>query len=125
MKPADEIENVVKKMSFKAGPELDKDLWTETLKARNEFRKTILAPGQQSIRRTIMKSPFVKSAAAAVIIALVVMGLFEFTGTDSTSGVVWAEVVRKVGASRGLIVRSTDIAPFRPMKMTIQSHTPH
>ncbi|MGB2865276.1 MAG: hypothetical protein WBC05_18245 [Sedimentisphaerales bacterium] len=108
MKPADEIENVVKKMSFKAGPELDKDLWTETLKARNEFRKTILAPGQQSIRRTIMKSPFVKSAAAAVIIALVVMGLFEFTGTDSTSGVVWAEVVRKVGASRGLIVRSTD-----------------
>jgi outer membrane lipoprotein-sorting protein len=95
-------------MSFKAGPELDKDLWTETLKVQNEFRKTILAPGQQSIRRSIMKSPIVKLAVAAVIIALVVLGLFEFIGTGNTSSVVWADVVRKVEASRGLIVRSTD-----------------
>ena len=66
MKPADEIENVVKKMSFKAGPELDKDLWTETLKVQNEFRKTILAPGQQSIRRTIMKNPITKLAPKSI-----------------------------------------------------------
>jgi len=111
MKPADEIENVVKKMSFKAGPEMNQDLWAETSKARNEFHKTILAPGQQNIRRTIMKSRIVKLAAAAVIIALVVLGLFEFTGTDSTSGVVWADVVSKVQASRGLIVRCTDLSP--------------
>ena len=111
MKPADEIENVVKKMSFKAGPEMDKDLWAETSKARNEFHKSILASNQYNIWRTIMKSPIVKLAAAAVIIALVVLGLFEFIGSDSTSGVVWAEVVRKVGASRGLIVRCTDLSP--------------
>ena len=108
MKPADEIENVVKKMSFKAGPEMDKDLWAETSKARNEFHKTILAPSQHNIWRIIMKSPIIKLAAAAVIIALVVLGLFEFIGTENTSGVVWAEVVRKVEASRGLIVRCTD-----------------
>jgi len=111
MKPADKIENVVKKMSFKAGPEMDKDLWAETSKARNEFHKTILAPSQHNIGRTIMKSPIVKLAAAAIIIALVILGLFEFIGTDKTSGVVWAEVVRKVGASRGLIVRCTDSIP--------------
>jgi len=111
MKPADEIENVVKKMSFKASPEMDKDLWAETSKARYEFRKTILAPGQQRIRRIIMKSSIVKLAAAAVIIVLVVLGLFEFIGTDSTSGVVWADVVRKVQASRGLIFRCTDLSP--------------
>jgi hypothetical protein len=108
MKPADEIENVVKKMSFKAGPEMNKDLWAETSKARDEFNKKILASSQQNIGRTIMKSPIVKLAAAAVIIALVVLGLFEFIGSDSTSGVVWAEVVRKVGASRGLIFRCID-----------------
>jgi len=108
MKPADKIENVVKKMSFKAGPEMDKDLWVETSKARNEFNKTILAPGQHNKGRTIMKSPIVKLAATAVIITLVVLGLFEFIGTDKTTGVVWAEVVSKVGASRGLIVRSKD-----------------
>ncbi|MHC4203918.1 MAG: hypothetical protein ACYSTT_04660 [Planctomycetota bacterium] len=111
MKPADEIENVVKKMSFKAGPEMNKDLWAETSKARNEFDKTIVATGQQNIGRTIMKSPIVKSAAAAVIIVLVVLGLFEFISTEDTSGVVWAEVVRKVEASRGLIVRCTDLSP--------------
>ena len=111
MKPADEIENVVKKVSFKAGPELDKDLWTETLKAQNEFHKTILATSQQRIRRTIMKNPIVKLAAAAVIIALIVLGLFEFIDTENTSGVVWAEVARKVEASRGLIVRCTDSIP--------------
>ena len=58
-----------------------------------------------------MKSPIVKLAAAAVIIVLVVMGLFEFIGTESTSGVVWADVVRKLEASRGLIVRCTDLSP--------------
>jgi hypothetical protein len=110
MKPADEIENVVKKMSFKAGPEMNKDLWAETSKARNEFSKTILAPDQQNIGRTIMKSPITK-LAAAVIIVMVVLGLFEFIGTDKTSGVVWADVVRKVQASRGLILRCTDLSP--------------
>jgi len=108
MKPVDEIENVVKKMSFEAGSEMDKDLWAETSKARNEFSKTILALSQHNIGRTIMKNPITKLAAAAVIIVLVVLGLFEFTGNEKTSGVVWADVVRKVGASRGLIVRCTD-----------------
>jgi hypothetical protein len=106
MKPAEEIEKFVKKMSFKAGPEMDKDLWAETSKAQNEFHKKILAPSQQNIRRTIMKSPIVKLAAAAVIIALVVLGLFEFIGTESTSGVVWAEVAHRVEVSRGVIYRS-------------------
>ena len=111
MKPADEIERFVKKMSFKAGPEMDKDLWAETSKARDEFHKTILATSQHNIGRKIMKNPIVKLAATAVIIALVVLGLFEFIGTGDTSGVVWADVVRKVGASRGLIFRSTDLSP--------------
>lgn len=58
-----------------------------------------------------MKSRITKLAAAAVIIALVVLGLFEFIDTENTSGVVWAEVARKVEASRGLIVRCTDSIP--------------
>ena len=57
-----------------------------------------------SIRNIIMKSPITKLAAAAVI-AVVVLGLVEFIGTDSSSGVVWAEVARKVEASRGVIYR--------------------
>ena len=54
-----------------------------------------------------MKSPIIKLAAAAVIIIAVTIGLFEFIGTGSKSGVVWAEVARKVQASQGAIFRST------------------
>jgi hypothetical protein len=54
-----------------------------------------------------MKKPIIK-LAAAVIIAVAVLGLFELIETENTSGVVWAEVVRKVQASRGLIVRCTE-----------------
>ena len=61
--------------------------------------------------RTIMKNSMSKIAAAAVIIIAVTLGLFELIDTGSRSGIVWAEVVRKVGASRGLIVRCTDLSP--------------
>jgi len=65
------------------------------------------------IRRTIMKNPITKLAvAAAVIITVVALGLFEFIDTGSSSGVVWAEVARKVEASRGVIVRCTETTSF-------------
>ncbi|NIP23798.1 MAG: hypothetical protein GWN67_01235 [Phycisphaerae bacterium] len=61
-----------------------------------------------------MKSRITKLAAAAVIITIVILGLFEFIDTDKTSGVVWAEVVKKVETSRGLIVRCTGTSSFLP-----------
>ena len=63
-----------------------------------------------------MKSPITKLAAAAAVIAVVVLGLVEFIGTESTSGVVWAEVAKKVQASRGVIYRSRTIRSWRPDK---------
>jgi hypothetical protein len=96
---------------LKASTDLDGRVHDNISKALAESDKTESAITQPKIRRTIMKSPIVKLAAAAVIIALVVLGLFEFIGTENTSGVVWAEVVRKVEASRGLIVRCTDLSP--------------
>ncbi|MHC4426581.1 MAG: hypothetical protein ACYSYV_10850 [Planctomycetota bacterium] len=65
-----------------------------------------------------MKSPITKLAAAAVVIALVVLGLLEFIGTENSSGVVWAEVARKVKASRGLIVRCTESFPSIPESLS-------
>lgn len=79
-----------------------------------DFTKTLtkLKQSKQHIfKEHIMKSPITKMAVAAVIIALIVLGLFEFIDTENTSGVVWAEVARKVEASRGLIVRCTDSIP--------------
>jgi hypothetical protein len=65
-----------------------------------------------------MKSSITKLAAAAVIITAVALGLFEFISTGSKSGVVWAEVVRKVEASRGSIVRCTESFPSIPESLS-------
>jgi hypothetical protein len=94
MKPADEIESVVKKMSFKAGPEMDKDLWAETSKARDAFQQTILAPSQHHIGRTIMKSPLTKLAAAAIVAIACLIGVSLWRGTQS--GIALADVLAQI-----------------------------
>ncbi|MHC4328149.1 MAG: hypothetical protein ACYSWW_08535 [Planctomycetota bacterium] len=54
-----------------------------------------------------MKNPITKLAAAAIIIALVVLGLFEFIGTDGTSGVVWGQVLEKTEQISALVYDMT------------------
>ena len=112
MKPTDNIEEVIKKdLNFTAGTELHDRMLDDVLNAQVKSKKTKSASVLPSIRRQIMKSPITKLAVAAAVIAVVVLGLFEFIGTEGTSGVVWAEVARKVEASRGAIFRSRDTAP--------------
>ena len=53
-----------------------------------------------------MRSPIVRFAVAAAIVAAVLVGATLFR--SSGSGVVWAEVAQKVQASRGVIFRSTE-----------------
>jgi len=52
-----------------------------------------------------MRSAVVKLGIAAAIIAVVGLGIVEFIGTGSKSGVVWAEVAKNVEASQGVIWR--------------------
>ena len=52
-----------------------------------------------------MKNSMVKLGIAAVIVAVIGIGIVEFLGTGGTSGVVWAEVAKNVEASRGVIFR--------------------
>ena len=70
-----------------------------------------------------MKSPIAKLAAAAVIIVVVVLGMLEFIGTDAGSGVVWAEVARKVEASPGVSFRARETGLNNPNKNWPQGYT--
>jgi len=81
-------------MSFKAGPEMDKDLWAKTSKARNEFNKTILAPSQHNIGRIIMRSPITKLAIAAVVIIACLIGVSLWRTTGS--GIALADVLARI-----------------------------
>jgi hypothetical protein len=94
MKPADEIEDVVKRMSFKAGPEMGQDLWAKTSKARDHFQEATLAHHQHHIGRAIMKSHIAKIAAAAVIIIVSATGLHFWRRTGS--GIALADVLARI-----------------------------
>jgi hypothetical protein len=118
MKPADEIESVVKKMSFKAGPEMDKDLWAETSKAQKVFRKTILAPSQHNIGRTIMNSRITKLAAAAVIIVVLIS--LEWSGGPDMATVAWGKVVENVEQIESFIFQHQISITSMPEGTTIQ-----
>lgn len=111
MKPKDKVSEVIKKnLDFTASAGLHERMLNDVLKAQERSNQTQSAIVVPNTRRHIMKSRITKSAVAAVVIGAVALGLFEIGGRGSTSGVVWAEVARKVQASQGVIFRSRDIA---------------
>lgn len=93
MRPSDQIESIIKKMSFKAGPEMDKDLWIETSKAQNVSHKD-LAPSQYNIGRKIMKSSLTKPSIAAFVMVAFLIGLSLWRGAES--GIALADVLARV-----------------------------
>jgi len=123
MKSIEDVKKFFKNAAINTNAKMDETVLDKVLIAHEKTTNTKSAGIEPNIRRTIMKSPIIKTAAAAVIIALVVLGLFEFIGTENTSGVVWADVVRKVEASRGSIVRYMGTSSFQPSDITNYSMT--
>ena len=114
MKPIENVEEAVRrKLRFTAASTL-RDRWRkEVLQAREEPTKTRPALREPILRSAIMRNSYVRLALAAGVILAVVLGLSEFLGTGGKSGVVWADVARKVEASRRVVFRSreTDSGP--------------
>ncbi len=123
MKSIEHVKKFFKNAAISTNPKMDETVLNKVLIAHEKTKNTKSATIEPNIRRTIMKNPITKLAAAAVIIALVVLGLFELTDTGSTSGVVWAEVARKVEASRGSIVRCRQTSSFQSSDETDYSIT--
>jgi outer membrane lipoprotein-sorting protein len=94
MKPSDKkIHNAIKKMFFKASPELDNDIWDETLRTHNEFHAKEIESGNQNFWRIIMKS---KLTNAAAIILAVLLVIHYSGGSIDGSSVVWGNVIKKL-----------------------------
>jgi hypothetical protein len=106
MKPADKIKELINKSDVAASPGADQRILAGALKHLDKLKRNKLAPNQPNIRRITMKSPITKIVAAAVIVVAVLICINQFSG--SATSVVWAEVARKVQASRGVIFRSTE-----------------
>jgi hypothetical protein len=114
MEPLNKTEEAIrKKLRAQASSSLHDRVLIRVRQAQEQCEETTSAPGEPAIRRMIMRGPIARLTIAAAIIAAVVLGLFEFVGTDSGSGVVWAEVAERLEASGGMIaqMRSSYIQP--------------
>lgn len=108
MNRAREIERMVQDLRHPVDAQSHDRILGRLLSTQQQQRKPQPAVTQPHTGRMIMKNPITKLAVAAAVIAAVVLGLFEFVGTDSGSSVVWAEVVEKVQNTCGLTLRITE-----------------
>ena len=96
MKPADNIEEIIKKkLNFTASAKMRERILQDTLEAQEKSKKTKSAARWPNIGRTIMKSPITKLAAAAVIIIAVLIGINQFGGSIDGASVAWADVAER------------------------------
>jgi len=127
MKSADNIEKLIKNLDLDIdiNTKTDRAILGELSEAHEKSKKMKSALAEPNIRRTIMKNPITKLAAAAAVIAVVGLGILAFIGTGSSSGVVWAEVAQKVEASRGVIFRSRGTGMGDPNDDWPKGHVMH
>ena len=110
MKSAEDIRRYFQKSTLSTNPDTHEAIFEKIQRAQDQSKTTAPALSGFNRRSKIMKSNITKLAATVVIIAVVVLGLFEFIDHDGASGVVLAEVARKVQASQGVIFRSKEIS---------------
>jgi hypothetical protein len=102
MRPADNINDLIKKLKLKASADLDKRVHNNISKALAESDKHVLSEVEETesvviqpnIGRTIMKNPITKLAAAAAIIITCVIGLSLWRTTSS--GIALADVLTSI-----------------------------
>ena len=96
MRPAEDMENLIKKLRYKAGAEAHERVLGNVLRALDESEKQKAGATAPNIWRTIMKSPITKIAVAAVIIIVVLIGIYQFGG----SAPAFAEIVQPLLTAR-------------------------
>jgi len=95
MRPAEDIDKLIKKLRYKAGAETHDRVLGNVLQALDESEKQKAGATAPNIWRTIMKSPVTKIAAAAVII-IGVLTVMHFVGSPFAATVTFADVIKPI-----------------------------
>ena len=103
MKPAEDIDKLIKKLRYKAGTGTDERILGNVLQALDKFEKQKSGATAPNIRRTIMKSPVTKLAAAAVIIIAVLVVFNQFGGSTPA----FADVIEPFLTARTATFKAT------------------
>ena len=109
MKPANDMRPLFHKAAVHTNPHMDETVLEVVLAAHEKATSEDSTVTRSGIRSVCMRNPVTRLAVAAAVLAVIGLGIFEFIGTGSKSGVVWAEVAQKVDASRGTIYRMREI----------------
>jgi len=99
MRPADNMENLIKKLRYKAGAEAHDRVLGNVLQALDESKKQKSGATAPNIWRTIMKSPITKLAAAAAVIVVAAIGIHSIMEPSIT----FADVVEPILTARTMI----------------------
>jgi len=105
MKPAEDIDKLIKKLRYKAGAQAHDRVLDNVMQALDKSEKEKSGVTTPNIWRTIMKNPITKLAAAAVIIIAVLFVLYQFGGSIESSA--FAQVANKLRSAVTLTYTAT------------------
>jgi len=120
VRPAEEVYELMNRLRVIPRPEYDDRVHAEMAQAIAELKSTPTAVPQPSIWRTIMRSRITRLAAAAVIVLAVILAVSFF---HRTSGIVWAEVIQRLGEIKTVSYRIA--ADIKGMQGTPEGYTTH
>ena len=108
MRPADDIEQLVKNTRAQTSAATDEQILSAAQAALESA-----APAQPNIWRTIIKSKITKFAAAAVILIAVMIGINQFGGSLDCASVALADVAKKIEQIKNSVFKKTTTVSYK------------
>jgi outer membrane lipoprotein-sorting protein len=127
MRPAENIEKLIKKLRYKTSADAHDRVLGNVLEALDEHEKRKSGVIKPEIWRTIMNSRTTKFAAAAAIIIAVLIGLHYLVGPIAGTSTVFADVAEQLHKARTLlytVTTSTAVEGMPDMRMEIAFKEP-
>ncbi|MFH1719511.1 MAG: hypothetical protein ABIF19_19340 [Planctomycetota bacterium] len=115
MRPAENIEKLIRKLRYKTSAETHEKVLGNVLEALDKHEKQKSGTISPDIWRTIMNSKTRKFAIAAVIVVAAIIGLRYVIGPVGMTGTVYAEVAERLHKARTLIYTVTTTTPVEGM----------
>lgn len=120
MRPAEEVYKLMNRLRVTPRRDYDERVHGEISKAIAAIQCIPTAAQQPSIWRIVMKSRITRLAAAAAVVLAAILAVTFFS---RTSGIVWAEVVQRLGEIKTVSYRIT--ADIEGMPGTPEGYTTH
>ena len=124
MRPAENIENLVKKLRYKAGADTHEKVLGNVLQALEKREQQASGVTKPEIWRTIMNSKITKLATAAAVVVAVLVGFHYLGGSAGSAYADVAERLQKASTLLYTVTTSTAVEGMPAMRMEIAFKEP-